>query len=122
MDKKNKEMILIVSKINIIMAFLVALIVSFLKISFGIAFLAGTFTALVNFIINSIVIRKCFEGCSGKKARLTVQLSFLIRMFLILGVALLFRGSYVNLVIYLIGFVFHQVAIFIYARRKPKHI
>lgn len=122
MDKKNREMIMRVSKINLILAFLVALIVSFVKISFAIAFFTGTLTALVNFIINAIVINKSFNTFKGIKARLVIQLSFLVRMLIILGIALLFRGSYVNLILYLVGFIFHQVAIFTYAMKKPKRI
>ncbi|MGL4763401.1 MAG: ATP synthase subunit I [Sarcina sp.] len=119
MDKRKKDMILIVTRTNIILAFLVALIIIFIKFSYAIAFLTGTSIAIINFILSSYVIDKCFKGT---KAKLLIQLSFLIRMALILGVALLFRGNYINLIMYLIGFVFHQVAIFTYALKKPKHI
>ena len=117
MDKRKKDMILFVSKINLIMAFLVALIISFFDVFMAIAFIAGTITALINFIINAYVVDKAFKGIK-KKARIFIQLSFVIRMLLILGVAVLFRGNHINLIIYLVGFIFHQVAIFIYARKK----
>ena len=119
MDKKNREMVSTVTKINIILAFLVALIIIFIRFSYAIAFLVGTTTALINFMANSYVIDRCFKG---KKAKVLIQISFLIRMLLILGVALLFRANYENLIMYLVGFVFHQVAIFTYALRKPKRV
>lgn len=118
MDKKKKDMILFVSKTNIIMAFLVALIISFFDIFMAIAFVAGTITAIINFIANAFVIDKTFSGLKKKKAAILIQTSFVIRMLLILGVALLFRENYINLIMYLVGFIFHQVAIFIYARKK----
>ena len=119
MDKKNKQMITTVTKTNIVLAFLVALIIIFIKFSYAIAFFVGTTTALINFLVNSYVIDRCFKG---KKAKVFIQISFFIRMLLILGVALLFKANYENLIMYLVGFVFHQVAIFIYALRKPKHV
>lgn len=119
MDKKNKQMILTVTRTNLILAFLVALIIIFIKFSYATAFLVGTITALINFLVNSYVVDRCFKG---KRAKVFIPISFFIRMLLILGVALLFRANYENLIMYLIGFVFHQVAIFIYALRKPKHI
>lgn len=119
MDKRNKQMILTVTRTNIILAFLIALIVVFIKFSYAIAFLVGTSTALINFLMNSYVVDRCFKG---KRAKVVIQISFLIRMSLILGVALLFKANYENLIMYLIGFVFHQLAIFIYALKKTKHV
>lgn len=119
MDKRNKHMLLTVIRTNIILAFLVILILAFIRFSYATAFLVGTITALINFIINSYVVDRCFKG---KRAKVFIPLSFIIRMLLILGVALLFKANYENLILYLIGFVFHQVAIFIYALRKPKYI
>ncbi|MGL4655954.1 MAG: ATP synthase subunit I [Sarcina sp.] len=119
MDKRNKQMILIVTRTNIILAFLVTLILMFIKFSYATAFLVGTITALINFLINSYVVDRCFKG---KRAKVFIPISFFIRMLLILGVALLFRANYENLIMYLVGFVFHQVAIFIYARKKTKHV
>ncbi|MGL4453914.1 MAG: ATP synthase subunit I [Sarcina sp.] len=119
MDKKNKQMVFTVTKTNIILAFLVILIFMFIKVSYATAFLVGTITALINFWINSYVVDRSFKG---KRAKVIIPISFIIRMLLILGVTLLFKANYENLIMYLVGFVFHQVAIFIYARRKPKYI
>ncbi|WP_297520939.1 ATP synthase subunit I [uncultured Clostridium sp.] len=119
MDKRNKDMILTVTRTNIILAFLVALMLIFVKFSFAIAFLVGTTTAIINFIINSYVINRCFKG---KNAKVFIPISFLVRMSLILGVAILFRANYIDLIMYLIGFIFHQVAIFRYALKKPKQV
>lgn len=117
MDNKNTEMILSISKIDIILAFVTTLILAFFSIDYAIAFFTGNIVATVNFALNGATISRYF---TGKKSGLIIQLSFVGRMILILGISLLFRASYVNLVVYIIGFIFHQLAMFIYAQRKLK--
>ncbi|MGL4992005.1 MAG: ATP synthase subunit I [Sarcina sp.] len=118
MDKKIREMIINVTKINLIISIPVSIVISIVNLLSGIAFFTGTLIAIINFVINSIVVNKSFSAINKKKIRLIMQLSFIFRMLLILFVAVLFKESYVNIILYLIGFIFHQIAIFIYARKK----
>lgn len=114
MDKKNKEMILSISKVDIILAIVTTLIISFIDFSYAIAFFVGNIIAVINFTVNALTINRVFKG---KKSGFIIQASFIVRMLIIIGIALLFRASCANLIFYLVGFIFHQLAMFIYARK-----
>lgn len=118
MDKKIRDMILNITKISLIISIPMSIVISIVNLLSGIAFFIGILIAIINFSINSIVVNKSFNTINKKKIRLIMQLSFIFRMLLILFVAVLFKGRYVNIILYLIGFIFHQIAIFIYARKK----
>ncbi|MGL4740506.1 MAG: ATP synthase subunit I [Sarcina sp.] len=119
MDKRKKHMMSMVTKNSIIIAILIILILIFINISMAVAFAVGTLVAIINFNISTIVIDRCFHA---RKSKLFIRISFYIRMLMILGIALLFKENYVNVLSYITGFIIHQIAIITYGMKQAKNI
>ena len=121
LDKELKEilkMVSAISKIDILLGTILSIIILIFNIYYGIAFFIGTIVAIVNFAVNALVINRSFN--SKKGSTILIQVSYIIRMVVIVGIAYLFRHDYKTLLFYMTGLIFHQVAMFIYSKRKEK--
>lgn len=120
LDKELKEilkMVSAISKIDILLGTILSIIILIFNIYYGIAFI-GTIVAIINFAVNALVINRSFN--SKKGSTILIQVSYIIRMVVIVGIAYLFRHDYKTLLFYMTGLIFHQVAMFIYSKRKEK--
>lgn len=79
------------------------------------AFLVGSIVATINFAVNAIVIHKVINK---RRGALKIQLSFVLRMILILLFTVIFMKDVKVLAFYLIGFISHQISIFIYTKKN----
>lgn len=121
LDKELKEilkMVSAISKIDILLGTILSIIILIFNIYYGIAFFIGTIVAIINFAVNALVINRSFS--SKKGSTILIQVSYIIRMVVIVGIAYLFRHDYKTLLFYMTGLIFHQVAMFIYSKRKEK--
>lgn len=116
--KAIKKMVSAISKIDIILSSILAVIISIFSIYYGVAFFMGSIVAIVNFAVNALVINRSFSGKKGSS--ILIQTSYICRMAVIVGIALLFRYNYKALLFYMAGLIFYQVAMFIYSKRKEK--
>lgn len=122
LDKELKEilkMVSAISKIDILLGTILSIIILIFNIYYGIAFFIGTIVAIINFAVNALVINRSFN--SKKGSTILIQVSYIIRMIVIVGIAYLFRHDYKTLLFYMAGLIFHQVAMFIYSKRKEKN-
>lgn len=116
--KEIKKMVSAISKIDIILSSILAVIISIFSIYYGIAFFMGSIVAIGNFAVNAIVINRSFNSKRG--STILIQISYISRMAVIVGIAFLFRYNYKSLLFYMAGLIFYQVAMFIYSKRKEK--
>lgn len=116
--KEIKKMVSAISKIDIILSSILAVIISIFSIYYGIAFFMGSIVAIINFAVNAIVINRSFNSKRG--STILIQISYISRMAVIVGIAFLFRYNYKALLFYMAGLIFYQVAMFIYSKRKEK--
>lgn len=116
--KEIKKMVSAISKIDIILSSILAVIISIFSIYYGIAFFMGSIVAIGNFAVNAIVINRSFNSKRG--STILIQISYISRMAVIVGIAFLFRYNYKALLFYMAGLIFYQVAMFIYSKRKEK--
>ena len=115
MNAKIKSLVLSVMKTNILLTVIATLLISLFNLKLGVAFLVGSIVATINFTVNAVVIHKVIKK---RRGALKIQLSFVIRMLMILAFTLLFMRSVQELAFYLVGFIAHQISIFIYTRKN----
>lgn len=115
MDAKIKSLVFSVIKTNISLTVIATLVISLFNFNLGVAFLVGSIVATINFTVNAIVIHKVIKK---RRGALKIQLSFVLRMLMILAFTLVFMRSVEQLAFYLVGFITHQISIFIYTRKK----
>lgn len=115
MNAKIKSLVLSINKTNILLTIVATLIISLFNFKFGVAFLVGSLIATINFTVNAIVINKVIRD---RRGALKIQLSFVLRMLLILLFTLFFMKDVKELAFYLIGFILHQISIFIYTKKN----
>ena len=113
MNAKIKSLVFSITKTNILLTIIATLLISLFR--FGVAFLVGSAIATINFTANAIVINKVI---SNRRGALKIQLSFVLRMLLILLFTLIFMRDVKELAFYLIGFILHQISIFIYTKKN----
>ncbi|MGL5616907.1 MAG: ATP synthase subunit I [Sarcina sp.] len=122
-DKEKREikkMISAISKIDILLSCILTVIIILFNFYYGIAFFVGNIIAVINFAINGIVIHRSFNRKKG--SAISIQLSYILRMGVIIAVAFTFHNNFKALLFYMVGFIFHQVAMFIYSKLKEKAI
>ena len=115
MNAKIKSLVFSITKTNILLTIIATLLISLFNFRFGVAFLVGSAIATINFTANAIVINKVI---SNRRGALKIQLSFVLRMLLILLFTLIFMRDVKELAFYLIGFILHQISIFIYTKKN----
>ncbi|WP_300260303.1 ATP synthase subunit I [Clostridium sp.] len=115
MNAKIKSLVLSVMKTNILLTVIATLAISLFNLKLGVAFLVGSIVATINFTVNAIVIHKVIKK---RRGALKIQLSFVLRMLMILAFTLVFMRSVEELAFYLVGFIAHQISIFIYTRKN----
>ena len=113
MNAKIKSLVFSIMKTNILLTIIATLLISLFNFRFGVAFLVGSVIATINF--TAIVINKVI---SNRRGALKIQLSFVLRMLLILLFTLIFMKDVKELAFYLIGFILHQISIFIYTKKN----
>ncbi|MGG5462837.1 ATP synthase subunit I [Clostridium sp. B9] len=115
MNAKIKSLVFSVMKTNILLTIIATLVISLFNLNFGVAFLVGSIVATINFTVNAIVIHRVIKK---RRGALKIQLSFVLRMLMILAFTLIFMRSVEELAFYLIGFIAHQISIFIYTKKN----
>ena len=101
MNAKIKSLVFSITKTNILLTIIATLLISLFNFRFGVAFLVGSAIAT-----------------SNRRGALKIQLSFVLRMLLILLFTLIFMKDVKELAFYLIGFILHQISIFIYTKKN----
>lgn len=84
---------------------------------FSIIYFVGIMVSLVNFLVSGKIIKnKLIE----KKGGLLFQISYIIRILIVVGLAVPFMNQLINLIAYITGYLSHFVILIIYWVKSQK--
>ncbi|WP_027632611.1 ATP synthase subunit I [Clostridium hydrogeniformans] len=120
MQKEVRDLIRVVMKYDIMLAFITSIIIAILyNLNYSFVFILGLIVGLLNFIVNSLVL----DYMLGKKAKSPILnlISLFLRSSIIclIGITLFTYNKY-YLIVYIIGVVSHFIAIILYAIKIKK--
>ena len=120
MQKEVKDLISVVMKYDMSIAFITALVIAILyNIAYSFVFILGLIIGLLNFIVNSIVLDYILTK-KGKSPILNLVSLFLRSSIICLIGIILFTYNKYYLIVYIIGLISHFIGILLYAIKIKK--